>query len=274
MDSTARSSLDPSCHSTIDINLKALRTTSRECRLSLRLYQHEIRVLSRVFYKNKNQHRAAQFWHRFSEILRWSKREHCITFCSVLHTIRASFWDTADTSFKSPWNTYPGETKLLHFKSHLSSLQRSLTQFQNSLENFYRSLKLMMQSPAFAPLILMLTASCARLHFLLQKFMNSIALVIDSLESLILSKDCYLEPSVNTSQPQSSEARTSTQPSLESGPKLPALEPSLKKNVKPKLVSVTRKSATQVTQLTNPINTPKVKPKRKQRDEIDDIFRL
>ena len=61
-------------HAQIDVSLKELRTVSRRLGAFATPYADELRVLERIYYKGKHQHRAALFWRKVAEVRRLGAR--------------------------------------------------------------------------------------------------------------------------------------------------------------------------------------------------------
>jgi hypothetical protein len=79
-------------HSTIDAILKDLKICSRRIHHALDTHADELKLLQRVYYKNKNQHRVALFWRRLVEMRRYSERLDKAKISSTLEEMRASFF--------------------------------------------------------------------------------------------------------------------------------------------------------------------------------------
>jgi hypothetical protein len=87
-----RASLENSLHSTVDGILKDLKACSRRLQAALASYQDEMQVLERLYYRSKNQHRAALFFKRIAEIRRYGWRLLEANMAGDVHLLRASFY--------------------------------------------------------------------------------------------------------------------------------------------------------------------------------------
>lgn len=87
-----RASLENSSYSTVDGILKDLKACSRRLQAALASYQDEMKVLERLYYRSKNQHRAALFFKRISEIRRYGWRLLEVNMVEDVHLLRASFY--------------------------------------------------------------------------------------------------------------------------------------------------------------------------------------
>jgi hypothetical protein len=81
-----------SLHSAIEAQLKKLKLVCRQLREQFTMLDLEARVVERLYYKNKNQHRSATFWHRFVEMRRYTGRLNGLGLPDVLDDLRASFY--------------------------------------------------------------------------------------------------------------------------------------------------------------------------------------
>jgi hypothetical protein len=93
----ARTSLDSSNYSFINVFLKSQKLHTRT--LSALFAQHatELTVLERIYYLNNNQHRPALFWQRVVEARRYSRRLRSLDVPFLVDGLRKSFYgDVAD----------------------------------------------------------------------------------------------------------------------------------------------------------------------------------
>jgi hypothetical protein len=89
---TIKSSLPASRHASIDAALKALKASSRRLQTAFALLNDELRILERLYYKGKNQHRSALFWKRVLEVRRYSRRLSEISLLEVVESFRLAFF--------------------------------------------------------------------------------------------------------------------------------------------------------------------------------------
>jgi hypothetical protein len=87
-----RSSLELSNCIFIDGALKDLKAASRRLRSACAALQDESRVLERLYYKGKNQHRSALFWRHVSEVRRYYRRLEELRLTRVVEDLRGSFF--------------------------------------------------------------------------------------------------------------------------------------------------------------------------------------
>jgi hypothetical protein len=92
---SGRASLENSLHSTVDGILKDLKACSRRLQAALASYQDEMQVLERLYYRSKNQHRAALFFKRIAEIRRYGWRLLEANMTEDVQLLRASFYGVA-----------------------------------------------------------------------------------------------------------------------------------------------------------------------------------
>lgn len=89
---STRASLDASEHASIDSILKDLKTGTRHLHAVFSLYENEVQILQRLYYKGKNQHRSALFWKRLSEMKRYSERLDGLALLENVERLRSSFF--------------------------------------------------------------------------------------------------------------------------------------------------------------------------------------
>ena len=89
---TERSSLPQSHHSRVDATLKDLKLLSKRLHSALSSYESELKVLERIYYKSKNQHRSALFWRRITETRRYGRRIQQINLRLFVDGLRMSFF--------------------------------------------------------------------------------------------------------------------------------------------------------------------------------------
>ncbi|EEB89706.1 hypothetical protein MPER_12167 [Moniliophthora perniciosa FA553] len=105
-----RITLPADCHSTVDLVLKELKLYSKRLQVSLTAYDGELKILERIYYKGKNQHRCALFWKRVVEMRRYSRRIERLQLLTLLDEIRLTFFREPNTKLlKGSWTHYPNE---------------------------------------------------------------------------------------------------------------------------------------------------------------------
>jgi len=93
--SRTRTHLDASVTTHIDKSLKSLKRCSKRLAASCELFSSEYALLERMYYKGKNQHRAAIFWKRVVEVRRYAARLNLLGFSGLLNAYQNSFFDPA-----------------------------------------------------------------------------------------------------------------------------------------------------------------------------------
>ena len=101
---TTRQNIDVSFYSKVDAALRDLRTCSRQIGPVLLSMEDELRILERLYYKGKNQHRSALFWRHVSGMRRICGR--LLTggkgkIGEVLEELKNSFYGDAELSNKA-----------------------------------------------------------------------------------------------------------------------------------------------------------------------------
>jgi len=79
-----RASVIASLHGSVDAELKSLKLISRSLQSALTAHELELEILSRVYYKNKNQHRGSLFWRNIVELRRYSE---CLVKAQLLNSV-------------------------------------------------------------------------------------------------------------------------------------------------------------------------------------------
>lgn len=93
--SKPRSSVNASQQSRIDAILKELRTSSHVLSPILSTFEDELRILERLYYKGRNQHRAALFWKKVQETRRFGQRLLEMQLVTLLDDLRYAFYDVS-----------------------------------------------------------------------------------------------------------------------------------------------------------------------------------
>ena len=87
-----RSSLSLLSCAGIDGVLKDIKVFTRRLRAAMAKQGEELRILERLYYKGKNQHRAALFWKRVSELRRYARRLDGMALPDIVDHLRHSFF--------------------------------------------------------------------------------------------------------------------------------------------------------------------------------------
>jgi len=88
----ARTSLDSSKYTSVDVFLKSLKSHTRKLNALFAQHTTELAVLERIYYLNNNQHRPALFWQRIVEARRYSRRLRSLDVPSLVDGLRRSFY--------------------------------------------------------------------------------------------------------------------------------------------------------------------------------------
>ena len=98
--SLERRLLEDSYHASIDSGLKALKGFSRRLNLALDAFRDDHKVLERLYYKGKNQHRLSLFWRRVLETRRFCQRLNEMNIDQVVDMFRKSFFSDGILPFE------------------------------------------------------------------------------------------------------------------------------------------------------------------------------
>lgn len=93
-----RNTLAHAHHKEIDGILKDLKLCSRRLKAALDSFKDELRILERLYYKCKNQHRTALFFKRIPEMRRYGRRLSELDILERVDLLRASFVGLEHTS--------------------------------------------------------------------------------------------------------------------------------------------------------------------------------
>ena len=91
-----RSSIESFHHASIDLSLKDLKTVARRVTGFSSPFRNELQLLERIYYKGKNQHRSALFWHKVLEIRRLGARISETNFSGFVEDLHYTFYATED----------------------------------------------------------------------------------------------------------------------------------------------------------------------------------
>ncbi|KAK1232247.1 hypothetical protein PQX77_004621 [Marasmius sp. AFHP31] len=270
---TERAELSQSHHPRVDAALKDLKLLSKRLHSALSTYESELKVLERIYYKSKNQHRSALFWRRITETRRYGRRVEQIDLRTFVDALRLSFFREDNSKLlKGSWTHYPNESYISH-KLEQCSLYRMREAARN------------IQSGAFIHLVLTVVAIVSRLALLSSELGN---IVLDIKSAVIRLQEIHKPveadspqecdaahiqiPSSNIDQSQDTQgvksSRLSIPPSSPSS--LPRTPKELDANAPPKIAIQVHK-ATPASRKEQVTSQPRPK-KRKKKDEIDAIF--
>lgn len=90
-----KASLDLAAQSGINPILKQLKSCTRRLQTALAAHALELRVLERLYYKGKNQHRTALFWRNVAEMRRYGERVEGMGLYDLVERMRVAFWGEA-----------------------------------------------------------------------------------------------------------------------------------------------------------------------------------
>ena len=79
-------------HGRIDMLLKDLRSCAQRLAPLLSALEDEMRILERLYYKGRNQHRSALFWRKVEEMRRYGKRILELQSFEQVDSLRYSFY--------------------------------------------------------------------------------------------------------------------------------------------------------------------------------------
>ncbi|KAF5357794.1 hypothetical protein D9756_001610 [Leucocoprinus leucothites] len=181
MDSTSRSSasslpqknsIDALLHSHIDLALKRLKLITRRLLAASTALEEEFRVLNRLYYKGKNQHRLSLFWRHVEEMRRFCLRINSLDLAGSVNRLRHMFYNSKSYNnpnvLKASWTHVPRVQDLKMTIRNFDPTHQLLLKANGRLTNAYLSFKQAMQTGAFLQLILTLSAISCRLHALFQ----------------------------------------------------------------------------------------------------------
>ncbi|KAJ6630759.1 hypothetical protein B0H10DRAFT_1982782 [Mycena sp. CBHHK59/15] len=299
---SAKASLDPALHSSIDAALKDLKTCARRLQPLLAALTDELQILHQLYYKGKNQHRPALFWRRTAEIRRYGDRVEELALSALVDSLRYLFFSDelqqSSKLFKGPWTHFPDNASVSFILERLGASLVLVQKMHERLARAYQSFALAMQSGAFIQLVLTLAAIASRMH-------NVVAEISEVLEltwAAVHQIHNVLDPTGSTGSRKHGRQRSLSVNSSDIGPVavvhddagedtgVSVVRRDLRLDIKPENLPQISLSPTPVLQTpvvernmivnmkhrevaTNDAERPKVKKKRKKdRDEIDDIF--
>ena len=92
----SKSALGTSLHGHVDLALKRLKALSRRLAAISATLSEEVKILNRLYYKGKNQHRISLFWRHVEEIRRLSLRIHSLDLAGTVNRLRHTFYNSTD----------------------------------------------------------------------------------------------------------------------------------------------------------------------------------
>ncbi|KLO06726.1 hypothetical protein SCHPADRAFT_837640 [Schizopora paradoxa] len=187
---TARADIDVSFYGRVDAALKDLRTCSRQIGPVLLSMEDELRILDRLYYKGKNQHRLAKFWKKVEEMRRFGKRIVEMQLSARMDDLRYAFYGDGSlernpSTLKKAWTQIPDVSYLSCMLYRVEGANVLVDEARRRFAGVNRSLLLMMQTGAFLQFIVTLTAIVSRLDALSQEIQEPLYSWKASLKSLI-----------------------------------------------------------------------------------------
>ncbi|KAG2150627.1 uncharacterized protein EDB93DRAFT_325767 [Suillus bovinus] len=162
-----RASLDNSLHSTVDGILKDLKAYSRRLQAALASYKDEMQVLERLYYRSKNQHRAALFFKRISEIRRYGWRLLEANMTEDANLLRASFYGAtviqSEKLMRGSWNHIPSRSYVSFITERFKAYSCLILKTSERVREAYYHFSLAMQSGAFIHLIVLFAGLASRM---------------------------------------------------------------------------------------------------------------
>ncbi|KAJ8078736.1 hypothetical protein PM082_013019 [Marasmius tenuissimus] len=269
---TERADLPQSHHPRVDAALKDLKRLSKRLHSALSTYESELKVLERIYYKSKNQHRSALFWRRITETRRYGRRVEQTDLRTFVDALRLSFFREDNLKLlKGSWTHYPNES-YISYKLDQCSLYRDLLE----------------KSGAFIHLVLTVVAIVSRLALLSSELGD---IVLDIKSAVIRLQEIYkpveadplqeydaahiqIPSPSNVDQSHDSQTVESSQPGIPSSSpsSLPRAPKELDADALPRIAVQVHKATptSRKEQVTSQLR-PK---KKKKNDEIDAIFGL
>lgn len=173
-----RASLENSLHSAVDGILKDLKACSRRLQAALASYQDEMQVLERLYYRSKNQHRAALFFKRISEIRRYGWRLLEVNMTEDVHLLRASFYGAtvvqSEKLMRGSWNHVPSRSYVSFITERFKAYSCLILKTSERVREAYYHFSLAMQSGAFIQLIVLFAGLASRMATLLTEISDCV----------------------------------------------------------------------------------------------------
>ncbi|KAF9464649.1 hypothetical protein BDZ94DRAFT_454330 [Collybia nuda] len=190
IDRRSRNSLDHTKHSSIDSILNDIKHCARSLRTLLKTQLDEARILERLYYKGKNQHRGALFWRHVAEMRRFCSRVDGAQIDVVLDTFYRSFFDEkfgiGSKSPKGPWTHFPDTAFVVFVLARLSACSDLLRKMHSRAMNAYQSFTLVMKSGIFLQLVLTLAAIASRLRNVSSELQHALVTATTSVQGALI----------------------------------------------------------------------------------------
>ncbi|KDQ07941.1 hypothetical protein BOTBODRAFT_589275 [Botryobasidium botryosum FD-172 SS1] len=167
---STRDSLPAEHYPTIDFVLKQLRASSRRLRAVWTSQEDELRVLERLYYKGKNQHRSALFWRRLVEVRRYGARVRETDLPGLVDTLRGSFHADDiknEKALRIAWAQVPDITYVRRILERMHSATMLMDKAQAQLLIAFGVFTTFMESTSFLPLTVTIIAATSRLNILI-----------------------------------------------------------------------------------------------------------
>ncbi|KAF8557794.1 hypothetical protein OG21DRAFT_1434695 [Imleria badia] len=185
-----RNAIDHAHHKEIDAILKDLRVSSRRLKTALDSFNDELRILERLYYKCKNQHRTALFFKRVSELRRYGRRLSEMDVPERVDLLRASFVGLEHTSdhkaLRSSWSHVPEKPYVSFLTERLTACSTLVCKMRERLEKAYHHFALAMQTGAFVQVIILFVAIASRMSVLSSQLEEALQLSILTCNRLLV----------------------------------------------------------------------------------------
>ncbi|KAH7889734.1 hypothetical protein F5I97DRAFT_1924250 [Phlebopus sp. FC_14] len=198
----ARSTIGSDRYKDIDFILKDLKSCSSRLRAAVDSFSDELRILERLFYKSKNQHRMALFFKRVSEIRRYGQRFIELDVSGRVDLLGASFVGLTSVedskALRKPWTWLPSKPYVFFVQERLKSCSTLVCKMRERLAKAYRHFSLAMQSGAFIQLVILFSAICSRISTLLAEIEEIVKQGTSICDRLLVIHDpmCNHEPRI------------------------------------------------------------------------------
>ncbi|KAJ7452469.1 hypothetical protein B0H11DRAFT_2073568 [Mycena galericulata] len=190
---TAKASLEPDLHASIDAALKDLKTCARRLQPVLATFSEELQILHRLYYKGKNQHRPALFWRRVAEMRRYADRVEELSLLSLVDYLRYSFFGEElqqnSKLLKGSWTHYPNPSSVSFLLERIRGSLMLIHKMHGRLAHAYQSFVLAMQTGAFIQLILTLAGIASRMSSLAAELSEVLRLTWDAVNRILSTLD-------------------------------------------------------------------------------------
>jgi len=165
---TEKVAVDATRYVAVDSFLKKLKNHSRQLNETLSTLQADLRVLERIYYKGKNQHRSALFWRRVPELRRLGRRMIVVGVETLLAELRLSCFpqEARQNSriLRGSWTHIPDHSFLRTSTQSLSSIAFLAQTGRERVEDAFRMFSSTIAHGTFLQLLLALSAIAARLR--------------------------------------------------------------------------------------------------------------